>query len=39
MPEFVPTALRRLRSPLLRDSELMTVAEATAEDELQALDE
>jgi hypothetical protein len=37
MPEFVPEALRRLRSPLLRDPELMTVAESAAEDGLQAL--
>lgn len=39
LPEFVPTALRRLRSPLLRDPELMTAAESAAEDGLDALDQ
>ena len=39
IPEFVPAALRRLRSPLLRDPELMTVAESAAEDGLHVLDQ
>jgi hypothetical protein len=39
IPEFVPAAVQRLRSPLLRDPELMTVAESAAEDGLRALDQ
>ena len=39
IPEFVPSVLRRLRSPLLRDRDLMTAAESAAEDGIEALNQ
>ncbi|MGZ6564567.1 MAG: hypothetical protein ACXVH1_34335 [Solirubrobacteraceae bacterium] len=37
LPEFAPTILRRLRSPVLRDPDLLTVAESEAQAALDAL--
>lgn len=39
LPEYAPATLRRLRSPLLRDPDLLTRAESEAQDALLALDD